>query len=73
MRDSESVAVELTASDKQGLFTGTLFLGSVKYSALKQVYDGRVRIEFSQIWMTTCVVILHKFSLKAFDWTVKNV
>ncbi|KAK3727721.1 hypothetical protein RRG08_032678 [Elysia crispata] len=44
VRDSESVAVELTASDKQGLFTGTLFLGSVKYSALKQVYDGRASL-----------------------------
>ncbi|RUS89227.1 hypothetical protein EGW08_003037 [Elysia chlorotica] len=44
VRDSESVAVELTATDKQGLFTGTLFLGSVKYSALKQVYDGRASL-----------------------------
>ena len=44
VRDSESVAVELTATDKQGFFTGTLFLGSVKYGALKQVYDGRVCI-----------------------------
>ena len=42
VRDSESVAVELTAKDKQGIYSGTLFLGSVKYSALKLVYDGRV-------------------------------
>lgn len=45
VRDSESVAVELTARDKQGLFAGVLFLGSVKYDALKRVYDSRVSLE----------------------------
>lgn len=44
VRDSESVAVELTANDKQGSFSGVLFLGSVKYDALKRVYDSRVII-----------------------------
>ncbi|CAL1548140.1 unnamed protein product [Lymnaea stagnalis] len=44
VRDSESVAVELTASDKQGSFTGVLFLGSVKYDALKRVYDARASL-----------------------------
>lgn len=42
MRDSEFVAVELTASDKQGSFQSVLFIGSVKYEALKQTYDSRV-------------------------------
>ncbi|BFZ04307.1 hypothetical protein BsWGS_07347 [Bradybaena similaris] len=44
VRDSESVAVELTARDKQGLFAGVLFLGSVKYDALKRVYDSRASL-----------------------------
>ncbi|XP_013065789.1 uncharacterized protein KIAA0930 homolog isoform X2 [Biomphalaria glabrata] len=44
VRDSESVAVELTASDKQKLFSVVLFLGSVKYDALKRVYDGRASL-----------------------------
>ncbi|KAH9519219.1 hypothetical protein Btru_074992 [Bulinus truncatus] len=44
VRDSESVAVELTASDKEKLFSVVLFLGSVKYDALKRVYDGRASL-----------------------------
>ncbi|XP_059154419.1 uncharacterized protein KIAA0930 homolog isoform X2 [Physella acuta] len=44
VRDSESVAVELTANDKQGSFNGVLFLGSVKYDALKRVYDSRASL-----------------------------
>lgn len=44
VRDSESVAVELTARDRKGHFSGVIFLGSVKYDALKRVYDGRVSL-----------------------------
>lgn len=42
VRDSELVCVELIASDKYGDFCGTLFLGSIRYDALKRVYDARV-------------------------------
>nr|KAG5693298.1 hypothetical protein BaRGS_011619 [Batillaria attramentaria] len=41
VRDSEFVAVELVASDKGGSFQAVLFLGSVKYEALKRTYDSR--------------------------------
>lgn len=44
MRDSEFVAVELTASDKAGCFQSVLFLGSVKYDALRRTYESRVSI-----------------------------
>ena len=42
VRDPESVAVELTARDKTGSISSVIFLGSVRYEALKQVYDNRV-------------------------------
>ncbi|XP_025088718.1 uncharacterized protein KIAA0930 homolog isoform X2 [Pomacea canaliculata] len=41
VRDSEFVAVELTASDKAGCFQSVLFLGSVKYDALRRTYESR--------------------------------
>ncbi|XP_005093510.1 uncharacterized protein KIAA0930 homolog isoform X2 [Aplysia californica] len=44
VRDSESVAVELTARDKGGHFSSVIFLGSVKYDALKRVYDNRASL-----------------------------
>lgn len=55
VRDSESVAVELTARDKQGLFAGVLFLGSVKYDALKRVYDSRVSLFVESITYNVCI------------------
>ena len=49
VRDPESVAVELTARDKAGLYSGVIFLGSVRYEALKQVYDNRVCIYLQKL------------------------
>lgn len=37
------VCVELVASDKDGSVQGVIFLGSIRYDALKKVYDARVR------------------------------
>ena len=44
VRDSELVTVELVASDRNGDLQGVVFLGSIKYDALKRVYDSRVSI-----------------------------
>ncbi|KAK6190095.1 hypothetical protein SNE40_002030 [Patella caerulea] len=44
IRDSESVVVELLARDKDGDFENVIFLGSVKYDALKKVYDGKLSL-----------------------------
>ncbi|XP_050410746.1 uncharacterized protein KIAA0930 homolog [Patella vulgata] len=44
VRDSESVVVELLARDKDGDFENVIFLGSVKYDALKKVYDGKLSL-----------------------------
>ena len=44
VRDSELVTVELLASDRKGELQGVVFLGSIKYDALKRVYDSRVCI-----------------------------
>ena len=45
VRDSEFVAVELTAKDKKGSFESTIFQGSVRYEALKRTYDNRVSVK----------------------------
>ena len=37
------VCVELVARDRNGPFQGVVFLGSIRYAALRQVYDARVR------------------------------
>jgi hypothetical protein len=42
VRDGEMVCVELVASDKDGTVQGVIFLGSIRYDALKRVYDARV-------------------------------
>ena len=42
VRDTEMVCVELTAKDRQGKLQGVVFLGAIKYEALKKVYDTRV-------------------------------
>lgn len=42
VRDGELVCVELMASDRHGQVHGVLFLGSIRYDALKRVYDARV-------------------------------
>lgn len=47
VRDGEMVCVELVASDKMGTVQGVIFLGSIRYDALKKVYDARVRLRMS--------------------------
>lgn len=42
VRDGEMVCVELVASDRDGAIQGVIFLGSIRYDALKRVYDARV-------------------------------
>ena len=42
VRDSEMVCVELLAKDRNGPFQGVIFLGSIRYDALRRVYDARV-------------------------------
>ncbi|XP_046580369.1 uncharacterized protein KIAA0930 homolog [Haliotis rubra] len=44
IRDSENIAVELLATDKDGSFQGLIFQGSVKYESLKRVYDARISL-----------------------------
>ncbi|KAL1506662.1 hypothetical protein ABEB36_005986 [Hypothenemus hampei] len=41
VRDGEMVCVELVAADKIGTVQGVIFLGSIRYDALKKVYDAR--------------------------------
>lgn len=41
--EGEMVCVELVASDKSTTFQGVIFQGSIRYEALKKVYDNRVR------------------------------
>ncbi|XP_011291818.1 PHD finger protein rhinoceros isoform X1 [Musca domestica] len=41
VRDGEMVCVELVANDKDGAVQGVIFLGSIRYDALKKVYDSR--------------------------------
>lgn len=40
--EGEMVCVELVASDKSTTFQGVIFQGSIRYEALKKVYDNRV-------------------------------
>lgn len=42
VRDGEMVCIELVASDRDGSTHGVIFLGSIRYDALKWVYDARV-------------------------------
>ncbi|XP_060084561.1 uncharacterized protein KIAA0930 homolog [Ylistrum balloti] len=44
VRDSEMVCVELTAADRRGNLQGVIFLGSIRYEALKKVYDARASL-----------------------------
>lgn len=41
VRDGEMVCVELVAKDHDGSIQGVIFLGSIRYDALKKVYDAR--------------------------------
>lgn len=40
--EGEMVCVELVASDKSNTFQGVIFQGSIRYEALRKVYDNRV-------------------------------
>lgn len=42
------VCVELVANDKDGAVQGVIFLGSIRYDALKKVYDSRVSLRDSK-------------------------
>ena len=43
VRDGEMVCVELVASDRDASgFQAEIFLGSIRYDAVKKVYDSRV-------------------------------
>lgn len=44
VRDGEMVCVELVASDHAGIRQAVIFLGSIRYDALKRVYDARVSV-----------------------------
>ncbi|XP_023213910.1 uncharacterized protein KIAA0930 homolog [Centruroides sculpturatus] len=54
VRDGEIVCVELLATDREGTLQGVIFLGSIRYEALKRVYDARV----SQVFIYICKYIL---------------
>ncbi|CAH1159977.1 unnamed protein product [Phaedon cochleariae] len=41
VRNGEMVCVELLAADRSGKIQGVIFLGSIRYDALKKVYDAR--------------------------------
>lgn len=47
VRDGEMVCVELVANDRDGTVQGVIFLGSIRYDALKKVYDARVNFHFN--------------------------
>ncbi|OUC42533.1 hypothetical protein D917_00287, partial [Trichinella nativa] len=42
IRDGECVCVELVAKDLSGQYVSTIFLGSIRYEVLKQVYDSKI-------------------------------
>ncbi|XP_047496302.1 uncharacterized protein LOC125043947 isoform X1 [Penaeus chinensis] len=44
VRDGEMVCVELVASDHAGTRQAVIFLGSIRYDALKRVYDARASL-----------------------------
>lgn len=48
------VCVELVASDKDGTLQGVLFLGSIRYEALRNVYDARVSMLGNTTINDTC-------------------
>lgn len=58
VRDGEMVCVELVASDREGAIQGVIFLGSIRYDALKKVYDARVCILFSKRLLSPILFIL---------------
>lgn len=51
--EGEMVCVELVASDKSNTFQGVIFQGSIRYEALKKVYDNRVRDQSVHLYTCT--------------------
>lgn len=64
--EGEMVCVELVASDKSNTFQGVIFQGSIRYEALKKVYDNRVRTPAHMTVLHVCIFIstLHQ----PFSW-----
>ncbi|XP_071897459.1 uncharacterized protein KIAA0930 homolog isoform X2 [Anas platyrhynchos] len=58
--EGEMVCVELVASDKSNTFQGVIFQGSIRYEALKKVYDNRFSVQFS---VQLCSLEIEPFSL----------
>ncbi|XP_031559817.1 uncharacterized protein KIAA0930 homolog [Actinia tenebrosa] len=44
IKDNEMVCVELVAHDKTDSIQGVIFLGSIRFEALKKVYEGRASV-----------------------------
>lgn len=51
--EGEMVCVELVASDKSNSFQGVIFQGSIRYEALKKVYDNRVSSHANASYIVT--------------------
>lgn len=63
VRDGEMVCVELVATNRRGVPQGVLFLGSIRYEALKKVYDSRVSQNLVLVlWYT--ILLTKNFLLK---------
>ena len=61
VRDGEMVCVELVATNRRGISQGVLFLGSIRYEALKKVYDSRVsNIRFPSHLIDSSIVFLNR-------------
>lgn len=58
--EGEMVCVELVASDKSNTFQGVIFQGSIRYEALKKVYDNRVCLH---VCMSKVFIILYMLSV----------
>lgn len=62
VRDGEMVCVELVANDRDGTVQGVIFLGSIRYDALKKVYDARVRMQLNnKIKLFSTAIMLNSF------------
>lgn len=73
VRDGEMVCVELVANDRDGSVQGVIFLGSIRYDALKKVYDARVSTRFSKhIFATFSTTFFNRFnSFETFQFTCR--
>lgn len=67
VRDGEMVCVELVANDRDGTVQGVIFLGSIRYDALKKVYDARVRYNAIAFALSTVAYIVQCVRLICFS------